>query len=192
MKKPSNLILSLCLTAFVTVSALSQVNADYNRSTDFSKYKTYSFAGWQDDSGNLLNDIDKDRLRSAFKEEFGKRDMEIAESNSDAFVILYFVIKNETSTSSYTNFTGGMGYGVGRGWGMGVGGRGLGTATTTYSQYDYQVGTLVVDIYDTASKELIWQGTAQNTLKENASKREKAIPKEIKKLMKKYPIKPVK
>ncbi|MGA9271456.1 MAG: DUF4136 domain-containing protein [Lutimonas sp.] len=192
MKKISRKILILSLFAFVLNSGFAQVTADFDKSVDFNNYKTYSFGGWQDDSGKILNDIDKDRMRKAFQEEFAARNMKIVTENADAVVVLYLVINRETSTTAYTNYTGGMGYGARRGWGMGVGGVGMGSSTTTFSENDYQQGTLVVDIYDASDKKLIWQGTSQSTVQENPSKREKTIPKRVGKLMKKYPIEPVK
>ena len=192
MKKLAKLTTLIAISLFVFNSGLAQVSADYDKSVDFSKYQTYSFAGWQDDSDKLLNDIDKDRMRNAFQEEFAARNMKISNDNADAVVTLYLVVDNKTSTTAYTNYTGGMGYGAGRGWGMGVGGMGFGSATTTYSENDYKQGTLVVDVYDASSKKLIWQGISQSTVQENASKRDKSIPKKVSKLMKKYPIDPVK
>ena len=182
----------ILITILVYSSAFSQVTVDFDKTVDFTKYKTFSFAGWQEDSDKVLNDLDKKRLQDAFKEEFASRSLEIVTENADAVVSLYLVIDNKTSTTAYTNYTGGMGYGMGRGWGMGVGGMGVGSATTTYSEDDYQVGTLVVDIYDASSKKLIWQGTSQKTIKANPSKREKTIPKNVAKLMYKYPVKPTK
>ena len=192
MKKLAKLTTLIAISLFVFNSGLAQVSADYDKSVDFSKYQTYSFAGWQDDSDKLLNDIDKDRMRNAFQEEFAARNMKISNDNADAVVTLYLVVDNKTSTTAYTNYTGGMGYGAGRGWGMGVGGMCFGSATTTYSENDYKQGTLVVDVYDASSKKLIWQGISQSTVQENASKRDKSIPKKVSKLMKKYPIDPVK
>jgi hypothetical protein len=173
-------------------SAFSQVTVDFDKTVDFTKYKTFSFAGWQKDSDKALNDLDKKRLLDAFKEEFVSRGLEIQAENADAVVTLYLVIDNKTSTTVYTDFNGGMGLGMGRGWGMGLGGAGLGSATTTYSENDYKEGTLVVDVYDVSSKNLIWQGTSQSTIQEKASKRDKTIPKKVGKLMNKYPVKPIK
>ena len=131
-------------------------------------------------------------MRNAFQEEFAARNMKISSDNADAVVTLYLVVDNKTSTTAYTNYTGGMGYGAGRGWGMGVGGMGFGSSTTTYSENDYKQGTLVVDVYDASTSKLIWQGISQSTVQEKASKRDKSIPKKVSKLMKKYPIDPVK
>lgn len=181
----------IAVTIMFCGSSFSQVTTDYDRSVDFTKYKTFSFAGWQKDSDKALNDLDKTRLQNAFKTEFTRRNLKIVEDNADALVSLFLVIDNKTSTTAYTDFNGGMGMGVGRGWGMGVGGIGLGSATTTYSEDDYEEGTLVVDVYDASTKKLIWQGSSQSTVKDKASKREKTIPKKVKKLMNKYPVEPV-
>ena len=70
-------------------------------------------------------------------------------------------------------------------------GAGMGSATTTYSERDYREGTIVIDFYDEQTKGLIFQGTLQTEVKEKAKKREKTIPKNIAKLMKKYPVKPI-
>lgn len=191
MKNSLKLSFVFALTVLFLSSAFSQVTADSDKSVDFSKYKSFSFAGWQNDSDKLVNDIDKKRLRDAFESEFSSRGLNIVTDNADAVVTLYLVVDNKTSVTAYTDYTGGLGYGVRAGWGMGVGGVGMGTATTTYNEDDYQVGTLVVSIYDASTKNMIWQGTSQSTVQEKASKREKTIPKKVAKLMKKYPVEPV-
>ena len=190
MKNPIKIFTSLVVFLFAYNLSFAQVNSDYDKSTDFSKYKTYTFAGWQKNSDQLLNDLDKKRVLEAFKAEFASRNMTLVTENGDAAVSLYLVIDNKTSTTAYTNYTGGMGYGagMGRGWGMGVGGVGIGSSTTTYSNDDYKEGTLVVDLYDATSKTLIWQGTLQSVISDKASKRDKTIPKKIGKLMGKFPV----
>jgi hypothetical protein len=97
------------------------------------------------------------------------------------------VVDQKTSTTAYTNYYGGAGYGYRRGgWGWGSG-----HTTTTYSESDYLQGTLIMDVFDNESKELIWQGVATGTVKEKPEKREKSIPKTVGKLMKKFPIEPL-
>ncbi len=190
MKNPIKIFTSLVVFLFAYNLSFAQVNSDYDKSTDFSKYKTYTFAGWQKNSDQLLNDLDKKRVLEAFKAEFASRNMTLVTENGDAAVSLYLVIDNKTSTTAYTNYTGGMGYGagMGRGWGMGVGGVGIGSSTTTYSNDDYKEGTLVVDLYDATSKNLIWQGTLQSVVSDKTSKRDKTIPKKVGKLMGKFPV----
>jgi hypothetical protein len=72
---------------------------------------------------------------------------------------------------------GGYGY---RGWGGGTG-----TATTTV--HEYLVGTLVLDIFDGKSKNLIWRGIAQDELSDKADKNAKKRAKAMEKLFKASP-----
>ena len=176
----------LLILIIIAKFSFAQVTSDYDKNVDFSKIKTYSFAGWQKDSDKQLTDFDKKRILEAFKSEFDNRGMTLTNSGADATVALYVVLDKKTSTTAYTDYMGGLGYGPRWGWGMGVGMGG--TATTTYHQDDYTQGTLVIDMYDSDTKKLIWQGVLTTVVKEKPQKREKSIPKKISKLMSKYPV----
>jgi len=186
--------LSLFLfTLLVCINIEAQIKSDYDKNTDFSTIKSYTFAGWEKDSDKILNDFDKKRIKDALKNEFSSRGLSPVEGNSDVDITLYIVVNKKTSTTAYTTYTGGMGYyGGRRGWGMGYGGVGMGMATTDYNESDYLEGTLVVDMFDKDSKDLLWQGIITSVIKEKPKKREKSIPKKIKKLMKEYPVNPIK
>ena len=179
---------------YLTLTAMSfgqKVTANFDGDADFSKYKTVAFIGWQDGSETIVNDIDKKRLYAAIESEFKLRDLAFVDSGGDIALSLYIVIDQKTSTTAYTNYYGGMGYGgYGRTryGGMGWGG---GASTTTYHESDYLVGTVVFDVYDESTQKLVWQGVSTGTLKD-PKKREKSIPKGVAKLMKKFPVKPVK
>ncbi len=181
--------ISVVFLMVLTISLSAQkVTVDLDKSVDFSNYKSIHFLGWQKDSNQLMNDFDKDRMRDAFTNEFNERNMVYVDDDADIEITLYLVLEQKTSTSSYTNYYGGAYSGYRRGgWGWGNG-----YASTTYSENDYIKGTLVMDVYDAKTKNLIWQSVASGTVKENPKKREKSIPKGIKKMMKKFPIKPIK
>lgn len=181
--------LTVALLFLFAVSYGQKVTGDYEKSTDFSKYKTYMFVGWQDNSDQVMNDFDKKRLRESILSEMAARQFEFVESGGDMAISLYVVVDEKTSTTAYTNFYGGAGYGRGR---RGHGGWGNGHATTSYSENDYLKGTLVLDMMDEESKDLLWQGVATGTISEKPEKREKKIPKAISKLMKKFPVDKVK
>ena len=188
MKKTIVFIAIIILALSANLMA-QKVTGDYDKTTDFSQYKTYSFVGWQEDSEKVLNDFDKKRLREAIQEEMAARQFEFVESGADMGVSLFIVVDEKTSTSSYTHYYGGAGYGRGR---RGTGGWGHGYASTSYSESDYLQGTLVLDFLDESSKDLVWQGVATGTVNEKPDKREKSIPKSVKKLMKKFPVGKVK
>jgi hypothetical protein len=61
----------------------------------------------------------------------------------------------------------------------------MGDATTT--EQDYKEGTLVLDLYDAKTKQLIWRGSAEDTLSDKAEKNEKNLDKAMQKLLKNFP-----
>lgn len=173
------------------------LSTDYDKTADFTKYKTYSYYGWAADSDKILNQLDKNRIESAFKDEFTKRGMTLSQKDTgDVIVVLYIVTqqKQETTATTYGmgGGYGGYGYGGYMGYGPGYGGSmGMGMATTNYNTYDYTEGTLIVDVYDTVEKKLVFEAVGKGTVSEKASNRDKNTPKTVSAMMKDYPIKPI-
>ena len=77
------------------------------------------------------------------------------------------------------------GYGMGGGWRWGGG-----MAQATSSTID--IGSLVVDMYDPSTKQLVWTGTATKTVDPSSSqeKNEKNLDKSMAKLFKNFPPSP--
>jgi hypothetical protein len=75
-------------------------------------------------------------------------------------------------------------------YGMGGGIRWGGMATATSSTIN--VGTLVLDMYDPATKELVWKGSATKTLdpSKDQEKNQKNLDKAMQELLKDFPPKP--
>jgi hypothetical protein len=185
--------LYLFLVALITAGCGSSVSvtSDYDKTTDFSKYKTFSYYGWADNSDKILTQFDKDRIESAFKSEFAKRGMTANQNNGDAIISLYIVVDQKTSYSSYTDhYNNGMYGGMYAGryrYGYGVG-YGMGSSTTTTTGNKYAVGTLIVDVFDAKDKKQIWQGIGKKTIDEKKNKREERINAAVAKIMKEYPV----
>ncbi len=196
MKKVGLLLIVVVAVLFSSCSSMKVVS-DYDKTVDFSKYKTLEFYGWAKNSDQLLNRFDKERIEKAFADEFRKRGVEVVKDNADIIVALYIVTKEKTEKTATTTHAGGM-YGGGYGWGYsrwGYGpawGWGGGTSYTTISEDEYTVGTLVVAVYDAKEKKLIWQSIGEKTLSENTNNREERIKRGVAKIMSKYPVKPVK
>lgn len=172
------------------------VTSDVDDSADFSKYQTFSYYGWSKNSDKVINDITKQRIEDAFAEEFKKRGFTFVKEGGDATVSLYIVVDEKTSVTAYTDHYGGAynygwGYGYGRPYGYPVGPP-MGQSTTTYHEDNYKTGTLICDVLDADEKKLIWQGLAAAVIDENPRKREYRIKEAVQKMMKEYPIKPVK
>lgn len=165
-----------------------KVVTDMDKTVDFSQFKTYSFLGWEKNSDELLTEFDKKRIKDAFASEFKSRGMKYVESEGDLDISLFVVVDQKTSTTAYTDY-----YSTGyRGYRRYRGGWGYGYAETTYSETDYLEGTIVMDVFDSGSKDQVWQGVVKSTVTENPQKRQKTIPRNIGALMSKFPIKKIK
>ena len=169
-----------------------KVYSDVDSSVDFTSYKSLEYYGWAEESDQLLSSLDKDRLETAFGEEFKKRGFEIVESGGDMIVTLFIVVEQKTSTTATTTSMGGgyggyyggyYGYGPGYGWGGGH-------STTSIQEYDYNVGTLVCDVFDKKNEKLIWEGIGTGEINENPKNRDKNIPKTVQAIMSKFPVPP--
>ena len=190
-----NYIYFMLLAMLITACGSSvSVTSDYDKDTDFSKYSTFSYFGWADNSDALLTQFDKDRIETAFGNEFANRGWTVNQTDGDAIVSLYIVVDQKTSYSSYTDhYNNGM-YGgmyAGRyGYRYGGYGMGMGTSTTTTTENTYEEGTLIVDVFDAKDKKQIWQGIGKGTVNENKSKREERIQSAVAKIMNEFPVQP--
>jgi hypothetical protein len=192
MKTIFKLLSLVVMMAVVTACSSISVTYDYDKTVDFTKLKTYEFYGWSDGSDKLLNSLEKDRIEAAFAAEFKERGITRVESGGDMVVALYIMTQDKTQYNATTTGTGYGGYyGYGPGWGWGAGYGGMGMATTTVSEYNYTVGTLVIDVFHPNDQKLIWESIGTKTIDDNLQTREKNIPKNIAKIMEPYPVKPI-
>jgi hypothetical protein len=88
---------------------------------------------------------------------------------------------HRTLNTYYDSFGGGWGWGR---WGGGFGNR-FGESTTR--EETYTVGTLVVDLFDTNSKKLIWRGAASNTLSDKSDKNIKTLNSDVQRMFEHFP-----
>jgi hypothetical protein len=99
--------------------------------------------------------------------------------DSDGDVAIVAIKTTQTQRTLQTFYDG-----FGGGWRW-RGGGGFGDATTT--EHDYQEGTLVVDLFDGKTKQIIWRGSAEGTLSDKAEKNEKNLDKGVAKMFKNFP-----
>jgi len=194
-KNFSVLFIAGFITLFLASCSTISVTTDYDKTVDFGKYKTFEYYGWAKESDKILNDFDKSRIESAFGDEFKKRGFTLVESGGDMLVSLFIVVEDKTeqratTTSSspgmYGDYYGGF-YGSGPGWGWGPT-----YSNTTVSNYEYTVGTLVIDVFDKANEQLIWESIGKGTVDDNPQTRDKNIPKAVAKIMKDFPVQAIK
>ena len=195
MKKTYSLFIAALLIMSLSGCSGIKYMVDLDDSIDFTKYKTFQYYGWAEESNKLLNQLEQQRIETAFGAELNKRGLEYTEENGDLMVTLFIVTEQKTKTTATTTQTGGYGgYGYGYGGYYGHGpsyGWGGGTAHTTYNEYDYTLGTLVIDIYDTKEKRLVWESIARGETHENPKGQAERVNKLVARMMLEYPVKPI-
>ena len=101
---------------------------------------------------------------------------------ADTLVLLHGASEKHKSLSTFYSGMGGYRAYRYRGW---AGGMGMGSATTTTTEY--LVGTLVVDIFDAKSKQLVFRGTTAAELSDKPEKDAKKLDKAASKMFKDFP-----
>jgi hypothetical protein len=176
-------LVSVCfgISLVLTGALLAQdVKYNFDKDADFSKYKTYR---WEQHSDSLKVDpLTLKQLGEAFDVELAKKGLQKGASGSTDLVIVYQIAV--TQEKQITSFDTGFGAGPGfrRGW---YGSSGMTTATTS----TINIGSVALDLYDSAKKQLVWRGTATKAVdsSSNAEKRQKNMSKAAQKMLKNYP-----
>jgi hypothetical protein len=185
-----NIIILSALLLGMTSCAVT----DFDRTADFKRYKTF---GWGKAEVKVENPIYKSDLinasiKSTIQKEFAKRGIKHNTKNPD------FLVSYHTYTEKKEQVYGGASpyfgypfyayrfhpfmYGWG-GWGMPF------AWNNGPSAYTYTEGTLIIDIIDAKTNDLVWRGSVSGNVN-SASNVQKQIRKGIKAIFKKYPISP--
>jgi hypothetical protein len=151
-----------------------QVKTDYDRNANFGQYKTYS---WE--QVKTKDALDVDRIKTAVNAALSAKGWTMVDSGGDVSVIAMEMTHNQQTLNTFYD-----GFGGGWGWRR-FGGGGFGEATTTTETY--KVGSVVVDLFDTKTKQLIWRGTSSDTLSNNSDKNIKNLDKGVEKMFKHFP-----
>jgi hypothetical protein len=184
MKKFSFLCIAL---AMVAASAYGQdVRYNYDKGTDFSKFKTYEWVLIK--GAQMPNDIVDKQIKSTIDSQLLMKGLTAVNTdNADLYLGYQTAVGSE---KQFTSFSSGMGpgWGYGGGW-YGGGWYGAGGGMTTGQTSTIYVGQLVLDMYSPAGKDLVWRGTVSKTLdpKAKPEKQQKNLNKAVAKLLKNYP-----
>jgi hypothetical protein len=164
----------LAITISVATIAFAQeTRTDYDRNADFSQYKTFSFAKIQ-----TRNQLLVDRITSAVNAALSAKGLTQVSSGGDISIVAIEMTRDQqTLNTFYDNFGGG--------WGWRWGGDEFGESTTTTDTY--RIGTLVVDLFDAKSKNLIWRGSESDVLSDKSSRNIKNLDKGVEKLFREFP-----
>jgi hypothetical protein len=175
-----------CVSLMACTAAIAAQDVRYNfdKSADFSKFKTYKWVALKD--AQKANPLVEKQIQSAIDAQLATKGLSKVDSDpADLYIGYQAAIGQDKQFTSYSS-----GWGYGGGWygGGWYGGPGGSTITTGQTSTIY-TGQLGVDMYDSANHTLVWRGVASKTLdaKAKPDKQEKNLNKAVAKLLKNYP-----
>jgi hypothetical protein len=158
----------LALAILGSVAVAQDVKTDYDHHANFSQYHTYYWEKVQ-----TTDPLWQSRIQDAVDQELQAKGWQRVGSGAD---VALTAVGSAHNQREYQTFYNGMG-----GWRWG----GFGETTTQVE--NYPVGTLVLDMYDTHNKQLIWRGAAQQSLSDKPDKNERKLEKAVDKMLEHFP-----
>jgi hypothetical protein len=167
-----SLLLTTTLLAALSAGYAADVQRDYDHKVDFGQYKTYSWL--KVDASDALW---ADRIRDAVDQQLAAKGWRRVDPGAGATAVAAIgSTQNQQSLETFYN-------GFGGGWMW----RGFGDGMATTTTVNTRVGTLVVDIFDSGTKHLIWRATAQDALSDKPEKNIKKLDNSVKDMFEHFP-----
>ena len=168
----------ICLVAGCGSSI--QIDNDYDPDANFSSYKTYDWIPQQATAtGNaqqaeISNTLLDKRIKEAVNLQLSREGVTRSSNSPDLLVAYHAGIENKVDVTD---------------WGYSYGSYYYGYPRRDVTVYQYQKGTLIVDLIEASSQELVWRGSAQATLLDNPTPEKVAerINSAVGKMFNKYP-----
>jgi len=174
-------LLSFITIAFITGCSSLTLNTDYDKEIDFSSFKTYR---WHNNNEYntasqqyfKVNNLMDQRIRTTIDKQLQTQGYTSENPEKVDFLVNYsVVIEDKTDIHTYNNYNGyypgfryGAGYGsYGRSMSMGY------SSGSDVQITQYQQGTLIIDIINPETDQLMWRGAADGRLPKSARRKEK-------------------
>ncbi|MCB0344865.1 MAG: DUF4136 domain-containing protein [Bdellovibrionales bacterium] len=185
MKQLLNRAIVLLLFAAACSGSL-KIRHDFDDDADFSGYKTYDWieqpmpTTGSAQSAKMRNDLLDKRVKAAVDKQLAAKGL-IHDSANPALKVTYFTGVDEKLQVFDRGYSYGGYYGARHGYvGMGV---------PAVDVYQYKVGTLIIDLIDSKTKKLVWRGSAEGVVDEDAdaAEREQKVNEAVSKILAAYP-----
>jgi len=162
------LVIAICVSLVATAAWAQKVMVDYDKEVDFSKFQTYAWA----DGESAANPLVHKRIVNAIERQLASKGWTKGAADADpapsAIVVYHAAIEADRELNT---------------WGSGPRWNGYGNARLE----TILTGQLVVDVYDAATKQLMWRGFASDTVSDDQEKNEKRLNEAVAKLFKQFP-----
>ena len=154
------------------------VTYDYDVTASYGRYKTFDYYTSKKGTGGTTSLMDK-RVRAAVEKELRAKGFSMETKADPDFLVTYYPIVQERKVRSTVH--------VGWGWGYRPFRGGIGTSSTRVRKY--QEGTIVIEIVDFKSNQMVWQGAAAGALTglENPEDANEVVAKAVADILARFP-----
>jgi hypothetical protein len=176
MKTKLMILAASFLLLEINCSNQIRVRSDYDRDVNLTIYKKYAWLPYKEiESKNnplLYNELTDKRIRKAVELQFQAKGIPFDEENPDFRVHYHIIVENRSSVSPAP-----YGYNYSLYW-----------MRSQMYVYQYQEGTLIIDLMDAKNNNLIWRGWATEVLNNNYPElTEKEIAESVYEILKGFP-----
>jgi hypothetical protein len=144
-----------------------KVTTDFDHAAPFASYRTYA---WAPGAPSLVS-LTEQRIHSGIETQLQAKALRLAENNPSLYVASFVLTRVEPQV---------IASGFDPWWRDGGGF--AATAAQTYVQ-----GTLIVDLYDAATRKMVWRGVATATASDKPSKNSAKIDRTLARMFERYP-----
>lgn len=179
--------LLLPLALLVTACSSYSVKTDYDRSAPYASYKTFDWyaasARAKAQARGTENPIMDRRVKAAVERELAAKGYKLETRAEPDFLVTYYPVYRNRKSHVRTTVGVGLG-GWRRPWGYGVG-----TRFTTGEALHWKEGTIVLEVVDGKSNQLVWQAVAEGALTglDHPEEAEAQVAKAVKDLLERFP-----
>ncbi len=187
-----NTLFTLLISVLISACSSLSLSTDYDNKIDFSNLKTYRWHAENDHnkaSLKYLDNIIDQRIRSTIDQQLQKQHyIKQNEGTVDFWVNYSVVLEDRVDIRTYNNYNGMSpgfyGYRAGFGYHRGAFNTGSNTQVTHFKQ-----GTLIIDIINPETDQLMWRGFADGRLPKNSDKAERdtLAQQYVAKILSKFP-----
>jgi hypothetical protein len=161
------IVSTLAFASLIATAAFAQhVTTDSAPGAPFGRYRTFA---WTPGTPAAVS-LTEQRIHAGVNAQLQAKGLTQVNANPDLYVATH-VMKEQVPEVIANGFGPWWGYGGGM------------ASVQTYTK-----GTLVVDLYDAATKKMVWRGVATSTLSSKPSKNTAKLDKALAKMFEKYPL----
>lgn len=184
MRQHSLFLAPTAALALLTACSSYSVKTDFDRSAHYASYRTFDWYAASKrakaQARGTENPIMDRRVHGAVERELAAKGYRLETAADPDFLVTYYPVYRDRKLHTSTS----VGTGFGRRWGYGVGMR-----FTAHDVRHYKEGTIVLEIVDGRSNQLVWQAVAEGALTglDQPEEAEAQVGKAVRELLESFP-----